>query len=151
LLNQASLLAGSQASIHVDETRVTLNEVFDTVDLSGVANEADPTLVVRGDAMRIRQIVRNLIRNALRYGGPNVRLRTAAIQQRVAIQVLDDGPGVPSDILDHLFESFTHGKNAGSLGLGLSVSRALARQMTGELTYSRDERWTVFELELAAG
>jgi signal transduction histidine kinase len=116
-----------------------------------VALEIDTGLSVRGDAMRIRQIVRNLIRNALRYGGPTVRLRTESVDGRVRIQVRDDGPGVPPDIFDHLFESFTHGENAGSLGLGLSVSRALARQMAGELRYFRDEQWTVFELELAAG
>jgi signal transduction histidine kinase len=144
-------LAGSQASLHVDESRVALNEVFDTVDLSGVANEADPDLVVRGDALRIRQIVRNLVRNALKYGGSRIRLRTDAINARVAIQVLDDGAGVSADILDRLFEPYAPGRHTGSLGLGLSVSRGLARQMNGEVRYFRDEPWTVFELELAEG
>jgi signal transduction histidine kinase len=144
-------LVGSQDAIHVENAEVALTDVFDTVDLIGVALEIDTGLSVRGDAMRIRQIVRNLIRNALRYGGPTVRLRTESVDGRVRIQVRDDGSGVPPDIFDHLFESFTHGENAGSLGLGLSVSRALARQMAGELRYFRDEQWTVFELELAAG
>lgn len=144
-------LAGSQASIHVDETRVALSEVFDTVDLTGVANEADPMLIVRGDAMRIRQIVRNLVRNALKYGGSRIRLRTDAAEERVSIQVLDDGGGVSSEILARLFEPYSPGSHAGSLGLGLSVSRGLARQMNGDVRYFRDEPWTVFELELAAG
>ncbi|HLF44175.1 MAG TPA: HAMP domain-containing sensor histidine kinase [Acidimicrobiia bacterium] len=144
-------LAGSQASIHVDQTRVALNEIFDTIDLTGVANEADPTLVVRGDAMRIRQIVRNLVRNASKYGGSRIRLGTDARDERVAIKVLDDGVGVSSDILERLFEPYSPGRHTGSLGLGLSVSRGLARQMNGDLRYFRDEPWTVFELELVAG
>jgi signal transduction histidine kinase len=145
------LLAGSQDAIHVDETRVGLNEVFDTIDLTGIANEADPMLVVRGDALRIRQIVRNLVRNAMKYGGPQIRLRTDAVDQRVAIQVLDDGVGVSSEIMDRLFQPYSRGNHTGSLGLGLSVSRGLARQMNGDVRYFREEPWTVFELELAAG
>ena len=144
-------LAGSPDSIHVDDTRVSLDEVFDTVDLVGVVNEGDPTLVVRGDAMRIRQIVRNLVRNAVKYGGSQIRIRTAASDDRIAIQVLDDGPGVAGDVLDRLFEPYAPGRHTGSLGLGLSVSRGLARQMHGDVRYFRDEPWTVFELELGAG
>jgi signal transduction histidine kinase len=143
-------LVGSPDTIHVDDTRVSLNDVFGTVDLAGVANEADPTLVVRGDAMRIRQIVRNLVRNATKYGGSQIRLRTRSTDGRVAIQVLDDGSGVSADILGRLFEPYSPGRHAGSLGLGLSVSRGLARQMNGDVRYFRDEPWTVFELELAA-
>ncbi|MDP9495788.1 MAG: HAMP domain-containing histidine kinase [Actinomycetota bacterium] len=144
-------LAGSQDTIHVDDTRVSLNEVFDTVDLNGVANEADSTIVVRGDAMRIRQIVRNLVRNALKYGGTQIRLRTGVTDGRVAVQVLDDGVGVSADVLGRLFEPYSPGRQTGSLGLGLSVSRGLARQMNGDVTYFRDGSWTVFQLELAAG
>jgi len=144
-------LAESQEAIHVDEARVALTEVFETIDLAGVDNEADPTLVVRGDAMRIRQIVRNLVRNSLKHGGSRVRLRTGIAEGRVTLQVLDDGVGVASDILAHLFEPYSGGRTSGSLGLGLSVSRRLARQMNGDVRYFRDGPWTVFELELAAG
>jgi signal transduction histidine kinase len=144
-------LVGSQEAIHVEVVEVAMADIFDTVDLIGVALEIEEAHSVRGDAMRIRQILRNLIRNALRYGGPHVRLRTQLKEGLVAIQVLDDGPGVPYDVVDHLFEPFAHGQKAGSLGLGLSVSRGLARAMNGDLRYFRDGPWTVFELELVVG
>ena len=144
-------LAGSQDSIHVDNVRVSMSDIIETFDLSDVVIEADPGLRVLGDAMRIRQVVRNLLRNADRYGGPRVVLRTQAREGRVAIQVLDDGAGVSPDILGRLFEPYSPGRHTGSLGLGLSVSRGLARQMNGELRYFREGPWTVFELELGAG
>ncbi|MEX2251731.1 MAG: ATP-binding protein [Acidimicrobiia bacterium] len=143
-------LASSQESIHVDDTSVTMNDILGNVDLTGVTVEVDPRLVIRGDALRIRQIVRNLIRNASKYGGPHIRLRTEATEERMAIQILDDGDGVPSEVLDRLFEPFSHGRTAGSLGLGLSVSRSLARVMKGNVSYFRDGSWTVFQLELPA-
>jgi signal transduction histidine kinase len=144
------LLVGSQEAIHVRIQDVPLADIFDSVDLIGVSAEIDPALTVRGDPVRLRQIMRNLLRNALRYGGPHVRLGAHKEAGRVAILVADDGPGVSPEILEHLFEPFVHGDNAGSLGLGLSVSRGLARQMGGDVHYFRHGQWTVFELELDA-
>jgi signal transduction histidine kinase len=144
-------LVGSQEAIHVEMQDVALTNIFDSVDLIGVSAEIDPSLFVRGDPVRIRQIMRNLLRNALRYGGPRVRLGAHKEAGRVAILVLDDGPGVSDEIVDRLFEPFVHGGSAGSLGLGLSVSRGLARQMGGDVQYFRHGSWTVFELELDAG
>jgi signal transduction histidine kinase len=69
----------------------------------------------------------------------------------VAIQVIDNGPGVPPDILERLFQPFSHGSKSGSLGLGLAVSRKLARAMGGDLNYQSDADRTMFELELRAG
>ena len=144
-------LVGSQEALRVALQDVALAEIFDSVDLIGVSAEIDPAIVVRGDPVRIRQIMRNLLRNALRYGGPHIRLGAHKEAGRVAILVLDDGPGVSAEIVDNLFEPFVHGDSVGSLGLGLSVSRGLARQMGGDVTYFRHGPWTVFELELDAG
>jgi signal transduction histidine kinase len=88
------------------------------------------------------------VRNADRHGGPDRTLRTVAGDGVVAIQVSDDGPGVPGDVLARLFEPFSHGAKAGSLGLGLAVSRKLARAMGGDLHYRREGETTVFELAL---
>jgi C4-dicarboxylate-specific signal transduction histidine kinase len=69
----------------------------------------------------------------------------------VAIQMRDDGAGVSSEVLERLFEPFSHGSKSGSLGLGLAVSRRLAQAMGGELGYRREGDTTIFELELRSG
>jgi signal transduction histidine kinase len=133
---------------HVDDEPLTVGEILSGVDLDGVSNTIDETLMVRGDALRIRQIIRNLVRNAQIHGGHSVRLKSTRDEGTVAIQVIDDGPGVPGDVLESLFQPFSHGARSGSLGLGLAVSQKLARTMGGDLTHRREAGSTVFELVL---
>jgi signal transduction histidine kinase len=136
---------------HVDDTVLSIGEIVASLDLEGVRSQFDETLIVRGDALRIRQIVRNLVRNAQIHGGGSVTLNSERRAGTVAIQVIDNGPGVPPDILERLFQPFSHGSKSGSLGLGLAVSRKLARAMGGDLNYQSDADRTMFELELRAG
>lgn len=135
-------------SLRVDNEVLEIGRVLENLDLSGVRLEVDDAIKARGDSLRIRQVIRNLVRNADRHGGPPCTLRTVAGDGVVAIQVSDNGPGVPGDVLERLFEPFSHGTKAGSLGLGLAVSRKLARAMGGDLHYRREGETTVFELAL---
>jgi signal transduction histidine kinase len=135
-------------SLCVDDDVLEIGRVLENLDLSGVRLEVDDTMKARGDSLRIRQVIRNLVRNADRHGGPSRTLRTVAGDGVVAIQVSDDGPGVPGEVLARLFEPFSHGAKPGSLGLGLAVSRKLARAMGGDLHYRREGETTIFELEL---
>ena len=109
---------------------------------------------VMADAVRLRQILRNLVTNAERYGGEAVRLDIAADASLVTFTVADDGEGIPQGMADAVFEPYVSGGVAagrpGSLGLGLTVSRRLARMMGGELVHRRTDGWTVFELSLPA-
>lgn len=102
------------------------------------------------DALRVRQIVRNLLTNAFRYGGPHIRIGLEHRGGTVALLVRDDGPGVPGPEQRRMFEpaeaQATTGR-PGSLGLGLSLSRRLARLMGGDLQY-RGQAGSVFELLL---
>ena len=70
----------------------------------------------------------------------------------VTVKVVDDGPGIPLIDREHLFEPYFHGAgNIGqpaSIGLGLTVSRQLARLMGGDLVYSQEPRGSLFELTL---
>ncbi len=102
------------------------------------------------DPVRLRQIVRNLVANALRYGGPSIRIEIAAMHDDVFVRVFDDGPGVDDDEVEQIFQPYQTGSTstAESTGLGLSVSRRLARAMGGDLTYRRRDGETVFELRL---
>jgi signal transduction histidine kinase len=107
-----------------------------------------------GDPARVRQILRNLISNALRYGGRQVRVEVTADEQFARVTVRDDGPGVGEGDSEAIFEPYQRGNNApgltASMGLGLTISRQLARLMNGDLTYRRQADETVFELTLPA-
>jgi len=105
-----------------------------------------------GDPDRVRQIVRNLLTNAQRYGGDTIRLELDAGDDRAILRVCDDGAGVPEDDRERIFEAYAsaHGANAhaGSVGLGLAISRKLARLMGGDLTYRYADGESIFELAL---
>jgi signal transduction histidine kinase len=122
------------------------HRVARTIDLTG---EARPVLA---DPTRVRQIVRNLLSNAVRYGGPLVRILLASSDTTSSIEVRDNGTGIPAETTEAIFDPFvrvpTDQPNPASVGLGLAVSRDLARLMDGDLTYRRDGGETVFELEL---
>ena len=139
------------SSLCVDDELLTLADVLESLDLGGVSLDIDPAGKARGDALRIRQVIRNLMRNAERHGGQSRALRTVTMDGMVAVQMRDDGPGVTPEVLERLFEPFSHGSKSGSLGLGLAVSRKLARAMGGDLSYRREGDTTVFELELRSG
>ncbi len=117
--------------------------LIDAVGLDGWAN-ADP--------LRFRQIVRNLIVNAIRYGGDIVRIETRATLDGCFLYLWDNGEGIPEDRREAVFEPYKRAHNAaglpGSVGLGLSISRQLARLMGGDLTYDYQTGWSVFTLRL---
>ena len=71
------------------------------------------------------------------------------------MEVRDNGDGIPDELRDKVFEPYERAHVVvgvtGSVGLGLTISRQLARLMGGDLTYSRDGAITVFRLSLLAG
>jgi signal transduction histidine kinase len=106
---------------------------------------------VRADGGRVRQVIRNLIINAHRYGGDSISISAEPGDREVRIVVADNGPGVPHELLHRLFEPYTAGAPVGgvpSIGLGLKVSRQLARLMGGDLTYAYERGRSLFTLTL---
>jgi signal transduction histidine kinase len=105
-----------------------------------------------GDPVRVRQILRNLLSNAQRYGGPNIRMTARHDGDMLELVVADDGPGVPEEMEPRLFTRFVHGgKEAlmtGSVGLGLSVVGSLVDDMAGEVDYSHHDGWARFVVRL---
>ncbi len=104
------------------------------------------------DSLRVGQIVRNLLQNAHRYGGDNIEVGIRYTAATCVITVSDNGPGVPDDKVASIFEPHVrvHPSNGStdSLGLGLYVSRTLAKLMEGTLEYRRDADRTCFDLVL---
>lgn len=109
-------------------------------------------LSVMADPTRFRQIIRNLVTNAERYGGESLRFHTVATHRVGVIGVADDGAGIPDDQVDRIFEPYGRAHDGrglpASVGLGLTVSRKLARLMGGDLTYRYEDDRSVFELTL---
>lgn len=107
-----------------------------------------------GDPVRVRQTLRNLIRNASQHGGGsgNVIVAVGEADGWAYVDVIDSGPGVPEDEIETLFLPFTHAHRVagqpGATGLGLHAARQLARLMHGEITYRREDGRTIFRLAL---
>lgn len=108
---------------------------------------------VTADPLRTRQIVRNLLTNAVRYGGDKVRVDAESTDRVVTLTVRDNGPGVPGDRRAEIFEPFQSTGRTSSpaaMGIGLTVSRQLAQLMGGELSYDYVDGWSEFCLKLPA-
>jgi signal transduction histidine kinase len=108
--------------------------------LTFYAAPCDPTMTVHADPERVRQILLNLLTNAIKFtpSGGSIEVFCEADPVCLMMRVRDTGIGVPPDKLDTIFEPFVqldrhqaHGR-AGA-GLGLAISRDLARAMKGEL------------------
>ncbi len=104
-----------------------------------------------GDAQRVRQIVRNLITNAIRYGELPATVQVRAEGDTVTVAVSDKGDGIDPDMIERIFQPYERAHatvtQPNSVGLGLSVSRWLAEKMGGALVYENDTMST-FTLHL---
>jgi signal transduction histidine kinase len=104
------------------------------------------------DPIRVRQIIRNLLVNAWRYGGLEIRVALEERDNWAQVHVTDDGPGIPPEDRERVFEPYERAHHRfgqpASVGLGLTVSRQLARLMGGTLTYEYENGWSKFSLSL---
>ena len=134
-LSFAQGLAGSEASETVDcaEYLATLaREIGAGVDVTG-----GPTVAVRVRPVALRRAIRNIIENAIRYGG-GARLMWYQVGDDLMIEVTDTGPGIPADQLERVFDPFYRLEQSRSLetgghGLGLSIARSIVRAHGGDI------------------
>ena len=123
---------------------------------SRIVVDAEPGIRVRGDVDRVRQVLANVLDNALKYSAEAVILTVAAEGSCARFLVADDGPGVPATEQDRIFEKFyrldpyQHG-GVGGTGLGLYIAKELVDRMDGRIGLTpRDEGTSVFvDLPLA--
>lgn len=168
VLNFARLGAG-QVSTNIQE--VPLNTTLAGIDamiapqvktkkLEYRFEACDPTLTVRADQDKMRQILLNLITNAVKFtdAGGSITLACHAEECRVHTVVSDTGRGIHPDRLISIFEPFVQidrhltASSQQGVGLGLAISRELARKMSGDLTVvSSPGKGSTFTMTLPRG
>lgn len=120
----------------------------------------DP-VTVHGDPARLQQVLVNLLANARTHTPPGTtvtaRVRGGGPHGRDAVvEVLDDGPGIPPELLPHVFQRFARGdasrsRRSGSTGLGLAIVRAVVTAHGGRVDVTSEPGRTVFSVRLPAG
>jgi signal transduction histidine kinase len=121
----------------VDLDTLLHDEITRPRQASGVAIDAagvEP-LKVRGDETSLRRMVRNLLDNAVRHAESVVRLRLTEDEGTVLLDVLDDGPGVPEEHLDRIFDRFYRADpgRGGGTGLGLAIVQQVVERHDGRV------------------
>lgn len=166
-------LARADGALQIDYEAVDLSVVVGEVvkDHEGMAREhsvdvavaAESTPIVT-DPLRVRQILANLLSNAIKYTPSGGHVRVSVVHERrvaehdelVGVEVRDTGPGIPRELRSKVFEEFFRVRNAGGNGadgngLGLAISRRIARLLGGDVTLADgDGAGSVFTLWLGS-
>lgn len=151
---------GTDSKFKVEELLKSSVEIFELsqnevgVDLQ---IECDPALQVSVDESKIAQVILNLLLNAVRavYDCENPKIILSAKasvdgdKRGLIISVYDNGPGVPEELIDTLFEPFvTQTRDASGTGLGLTISRQIVEAMEGQLELTSNDAGATFEIWL---
>ena len=133
---------------HLDYAIGSLAESARSRVVNGVANRQ-----VHVDSSRLRQILRNLLENAVRYGGEEVTVECRQHADRLVLSVSDNGGNLDPGDVERIFEPYEQSRSAGTeaphgVGIGLYVSRLLARLMNGDLDCVCTDGYTRFRLTL---
>ncbi|WMT56742.1 sensor histidine kinase [Truepera radiovictrix] len=165
LVNDLLELARADAGFSVDRVPFNLVEVVEEVkkELAPVLGGASlrtfspqPLLEIEGDAGRLKQVLLNLVQNALNAGATQVDVSLTLEGRRARLEVLDNGPGIPEGALPKLFDRFYRVDGARSTrgngsGLGLAIVKWIVEQHGGEVTVeSKVGEGTVFTVFLPA-
>jgi signal transduction histidine kinase len=119
------------------ETLGTFQAQADAAGIALAAQFANGVPPVAADPTRIREVLSNLIANALRYtprgGTISVRGTFEREAQHVTVAVSDTGTGIAPEELPHIFERFTKSRDSGGSGLGLAIAKQLVAAHGGEI------------------
>lgn len=117
----------------LESLQADMRETGGAVDISGRAQAP-----FRGRAQALKRCIGNLLENAVKYGH-RARLVVEDDAQRLTLRIEDDGPGIPNDQLDKVFEPFhrlesSRSRDTGGTGLGLTIARGVAELHGGRIT-----------------
>lgn len=117
--------------------------------MNALVNQIDPALEVRADRTLLRRVLSNLVRNAIEAGAVQVAVRLGVSEKPgiIAVDVADDGPGLPDGVRAQLFKPFATSEKEGGTGLGLAIASDLMRAQGGSIHLtSTGPAGTVFTL-----
>jgi signal transduction histidine kinase len=123
----AELVADSVASLRTQA---------DSAGIALVTETVDPLPHADIDPVRLREVLSNLLSNALRYTprGGSVRVSATASEGRLRVSVRDSGPGIAADVLPHVFDRFYKSDESRGAGLGLAIAKSLVVAHGGEIS-----------------
>ena len=135
----------------VDQMRLLADEKNVRLNFAGTEN-----LHVLGDPIRLRQVVVNLVDNAIKYTSPGGSISVSSVHahDRAILEVADTGIGIPTDALPHVFERFyrvdgARSRQLGGTGLGLAIVKSICTAFGGDVTVeSSAGSGTTFRVEL---
>lgn len=118
-------------------------------EFDGVHVNSQPGALVLGDPQRLRQVIRNLLANAVRVasGAHGVVLSLEVDGSEAVMRVADDGLGIPAELLERIFEKFYKGAGGGS-GLGLAIAEQVTRHHGGTVSVTSEPGATEFTVRL---
>ncbi len=139
-IQQMPLELGTLVNQVVEELQAT------HTDTLLIYQPAPESLFVGGDAVALRQVVRNLLQNAIKYSRPAGRVEVRVEQRaaQVCVSVTDQGIGIPAEALPHLFQSFYRAPNAmqhqqHGIGVGLYIVKELVTLHSGSIDVTSQE------------
>jgi signal transduction histidine kinase len=143
-LRTVSIADAGALTLHREDTdiaRLTRDTAasFDSqASAAGVALrvDTDGAGIADVDPIRLREVLNNVIANALRYTprDGSVLVGASGDDQRVTVTVRDTGAGIAPDVLPHVFERFTHAADSPGAGLGLAIAKSLVTAHGGEIS-----------------
>ena len=154
ILDQAQIQAGVLNLKHepfnlrslIEKAHQLLEMLLEEKNLSyELAVAPDVPAEISGDANRLNQVLINLLGNAIKFtnqGGIRVNV-SMPLKERLSIEVVDSGPGIPPEQLPDIFEPFRRGSNyvqreRQGVGLGLSIAKEIVTRMGGEISVSSE-------------
>lgn len=121
-----------------------------------VVNEIPEYITVTVDKIRFQQVMANLLSNAAKFSPENSKISVGIIEKNnlVRVYVKDNGPGIPAEFQNKIFEKFTQNdasdtRQSGGTGLGLAISKEIVERMRGQLNFETEQgKGSVFYFEL---
>ncbi|MEV4574131.1 HAMP domain-containing sensor histidine kinase [Nonomuraea jabiensis] len=143
IVHDLLLMARLDAGVQPEQERIELGKlVEEEVSRQScrlpLTMDVEPGLYVRGNRLRLARLLTNLLSNADRYGDSRVWISVRGWADQAVVEVLDDGPGIPPEMRDRVFERFTRldhtrSRDTGGTGLGLPIARDIAKAHGGTL------------------
>jgi heavy metal sensor kinase len=140
-MERVALDLGELASSTADQMKLLAEEKSIEMDC-----EATPAVYVEGDRSRLKQVIVNLVDNAIKYTPPGgqVKITVSADPERAYLEVSDNGVGISPEVLPHVFERFyradrARSRDSGGVGLGLAIVKAICTAHAAEIRIASTE------------